>query len=197
MTIPHVAISVGHRKGAQGARHGDLTEWLYNSVVAEMLKGALSERGLESVVVFRPDRASYRGSRDKRVRVGPYMRQVEAVAASGALVAIDLHLNAAESKWARGRLFLSSGSEGSLLLGSCLRTSLNATVPAQDRGIEVRSVEQNGGPFLHLPPMPCILLEPWFLSNSEDRQDIVWYQAMYVEALADGLVSYFSTIGAL
>tara|TARA_R110000822_G_scaffold1950_10_gene9324 strand:+ start:7252 stop:7842 length:591 start_codon:yes stop_codon:yes gene_type:complete len=195
--IPHVAISVGHRRNAQGASYAGMTEWLYNSTIADMLKEELVKKDLVGVIVTRPERASYRGTGGDRTRVSPYMRQIDDVTKTGAMAAIDLHLNAAESKWARGRLILSSGSTRSLLLGRHLRTALNAKVPAQDRGVQTRPVGENGGAFLHVPPMPCVIMEPWFLSNAEDRQDLVWYQSLYVEALADGLRTYFSALGAL
>ncbi len=198
-----MCISVGHRKGAQGAAYSadgaaPMTEWLYNMALAPRLAEALQARGLEVAIVERPNRAVYRGTGDDRRRVGPYMRQVEAVAATKALLAIDLHLNAARSVWARGRLILSSGSRGSLELCGALRGAMGQAFPnSQDRGVEVRSVEQNGGPFLHLPPMPCALLEPWFISNADDRHDLVWYQEEYVAALVEGIMNYLSAIGAL
>lgn len=195
---PHVAISVGHRRNAQGAAYGGLTEWLYNSELAPRLADALSEEGIEAVVVLRPERASYRGKGEDKVRVSPYMRQIEMVNETQALCAIDLHLDAAESEWARGRTILSSGSRGSLELCGALRGAMGLHMPAsQDRGVKVRSAGENGGPFLHLTRMPAALVEPWFLSNQEDRQQIVWYQEAYIKSLVVGLKNYLSAIGAL
>lgn len=192
---PHVCISVGHRRNAQGAAYGGITEWLYNSTLALHLQVAYEEAGVDAVIVERPTRAVYRG-KDK-ARVSPYMRQIEMVNATGALFAHDLHLNAAVSPHARGRLFLSSGSPGSLALCDAIRTEFNARVPGQDRGVEVRDVEENGGPFLHLTTMPACILEPWFLSNEDDRREIVWYQRKYVASIVAGGVKYLRAVGAI
>ena len=199
-TVPHVAISVGHRRNAQGARGQGMTEGLYNSELSKDLKASLAKRGIESEIVLRPEGRDEQGT-------SPYLQQIALVNATKALVAVDLHLNAAENRWARGRLWLSSGSRGSLELAGYLQKAMNARVPASndvgaptpvnDRGVQVRPVEENGGPFLHLTNMPAVINEPWFVTNPIDRMDLVWYRDRYIESMCDGLENYFRAIGAI
>lgn len=195
---PHVAISVGHRKGAQGVAVDGISEWSYNLPVAHELQKRLLARGIESVVVERPNRSVWRGTGESRERLNPYLRQIRKVSKTQALCAVELHLNGAESPWARGREVLSSGSKGSLELAEALRDAMNRTLPEnQDRGIKIRSINERGGPFLHFPAMPCVIVEPWFLTNEEDRRQALWYGDLYLDALEFGILNYLKGIGAL
>jgi N-acetylmuramoyl-L-alanine amidase len=172
-------------------KHGNvLTEWVYNLPVAEDLAVELGRRGLDAEVVHRP--ATRLNGRS------PYLQMIDAVNELGPLVVVSLHCNASEDPKHRGMEVLHyAGSRAGAEFAECLRKEMRAALPFRDRGLKPRGLEDRGGPFLGLTNMPAVIPEPFFLTNSQDRRDGIWYRSIYIDALADGIEAYLRSIGAV
>jgi N-acetylmuramoyl-L-alanine amidase len=191
--LPHVAIVVGHRSNAKGAATSDgLTEWDYNMEIAPALQKALAAMEVDSVVIERPTRSAAGRS--------PILRMVDKVNDTGALLALELHLNAASSPWASGtEVLYYERSRGGHLLASRLLGPIVGALGTRSRGVKPCGVESRGGAFLSLTQMPAAIVEPAFVSHEGDLRTLRLAKSngSYVRALAQGVVDYLREEGAL
>jgi N-acetylmuramoyl-L-alanine amidase len=155
MTMPKIALVIGHNSRAQGAvRVTDgRTEYDWNSDLAALIRDHAPDR----IEIFR------------RTPGLGYSREIDRVYAEvdewGADCSIELHFNAAASPQARGCLMLSSGTSGSMGLARELQMACLRVMESRDRGVQVRGRRDRGGRSLWQGKSPAVLTEPYFGSN--------------------------------
>lgn len=175
---PDVAIVVGHRPGAQGARAVDgTTEFIEMSEVAGLLAVALDARGYESVVVFRDDHRG--GLQDLPGKAN----------ATDARMCVSLHFNSARSRSAQGsEVLYAAGSARGRELAEAVQAAQVLALGLPDRGLKAIPRDGRGGIILWRTSMPCVLLEPVFGSNAEGWAVYKERRQLWIEAVANAIV---------
>lgn len=164
-----VALIVGHRPDAPGAVSRDgLTEYDYNSKVVARVAELLRESSVvEPVIVHR----------------GSYATLPNDVNATGADFAISFHANGYSNALATGTeaLYWHSSTKGAAMAAVLLREMLQA-LGLRDRGIKPITSGERGSRILKGTAMPCVIVEPFFLTNQQDKQIAVSKQDALVDA---------------
>lgn len=158
-----VAICVGHsRIGDRGAVSvGKVSEWVYNSEVAEALRWKLERAGVEVDIISSYPRQTYRAAMKwlaGRMQGKEYDCTVE------------LHFNSS-GKAANGYEYLHlKGSTLGKRLALCLSAAHNRIVGGhqRNRGVHQVSAGQRGYSFLKSVPPPAVICEPFFGSNEDE-----------------------------
>jgi N-acetylmuramoyl-L-alanine amidase len=152
-----VAISIGHTRTAQGAVSvGGVSEFAYNTKVAQYLKRRLLAAGVEVVVVLERDRL---GIHDV----------VRRAAQAKADVGIELHFNSAADPAANGCETLYATTV-SIDLAHDVQRRMVETLRLRDRGLLKRDTG-NGSTYLvgmEKAGIPAVLGEPFFGSSPRD-----------------------------
>jgi len=160
----HVGICVGHsRAGDKGAvsADGKVSEWNYNSRVAQSLWTLLRAQGIKATVFNRYAGEGY-GSAMKDIA-----RQLKA---AGCTMAVELHFNAYKEE---GQTV--GKAKGFEVIAHTLKSDLGAAmIEAMEqgrvgvcRGLKT-PVKGRGDKFLTETHCPAVLLEPFFADNPEE-----------------------------
>ena len=176
-----IAICVGHsRPNDSGAASvTGVSEWDYNSELAEMIGSSLDE----PYKVY----STYQGT--------GYVSAIRWLAKKldedNVDTAIELHFNAASPK-AKGHewLYWHSSQKGRLL-ARALRDSFEDSFPqAVSRGIKPHSKGSRGAMFLRTTSMPACIVEPFFGTNEEEWEFAVKHKKGIADSIAGGLKLY-------
>lgn len=155
-----VAICVGHsRIGDRGAvSTGNVSEWVYNSEVAEALRWRLERAGVDVDVVSSYPRKTYRAAMKW---LADMMR------GKGYDCVLELHFNSAGSAANGYEYLFLEGSKKGRELATCLMSAHQRVVGGgqKSRGITPISSGKRGYSFLKLTPAPAVICEPFFGSN--------------------------------
>ena len=181
------AVGVGHNSRQPGAYAAGVSEFNFNSQVAEaMLTGTESVSELELKVFSR----KYANSYSREVR--EVYRQVDAW---GADASIELHFNAAGPS-ATGSETLSSGSTGSVALASAIQEAQLSHLGLRDRGVKVIGLKNRGGLSVKAGRAPAAITEPFFATNDMDRRKAFALGAGgFAQMYLDGLRLYAKRSG--
>ena len=157
------AIIVGHNVNQSGAFAGDPigeSEYSFNSKVAKSILEKSRQFDIEIAVFCRKPQGGYaREIREVYRRIDDWE----------ANLSLELHFNGAENPAATGCETFSSGTPESLILCEVLQEEMVRTLRLADRGVKVRTPDENGGLSLHSGKAPSALVEPFFGSNENDR----------------------------
>lgn len=181
-----VAICVGHsRIGDRGAVSvGKVSEWVYNSEVAEALRLRLEDSGVDVDVISAYPRHTYRAA----------MKWLaDRMQGKGYDCVLELHFNSS-GKAANGYeyLYLKTSTAGKRLAW-CLNSAHNRVVGGhqRNRGSHPVSAGQRGYSFLSLTPAPAVICEPFFGSNENEwamyAHDCEKLAGIYFEGVKDFL----------
>ena len=156
---PRIALIVGHRESAQGAKSVDgTTEWDFNRELAEDIKAQVEEA--EVVIVYRGD---YEGAyADLPAKVN----ELEPKAA------VAMHFNAFNGRATGTEVLHYPGSTGGIQLAEVLLAEFLEALNLFNRGTKPRGRDGRGGTLLAGTAMPCVICEPFFGDNSHD-----WWRA--------------------
>lgn len=189
---PLVAICVGHsRKGDNGASSvSGASEWTYNQKVAEILRMELEKNNINSVVFSTYGGQGYTGA------MMWLCAQLELLKVD---FAVELHFNCSDKPTAKGFEFLywKTSKKGQVIANTFQQVFKKRFPNNADRGTKGLSKEDRGGLFTRLPSMPCVILEPFFGSNTiecsmfegEDGQRLLG------ETYCDALVNSVRSLG--
>lgn len=189
---PLIGICVGHsRKGDSGASSlSGASEWTYNQKVAEILRLELEKNNINSVVFTKYDGTGYTGA-------------MTWLAAQLGLLkvdfAVELHFNSADTGAARGFEFLYwRTSKKGQAIASVFQQTFKKKFPMNlSRGTKGLSKEDRGGLFVRLPSMPCVILEPFFGSNTREWEIFgsEYGQKLLGETYAEAIVESVRSLG--
>lgn len=174
---PVVAVDPGHGGIDGGASYGRTLEKDLNLKMALILEEALRKEGLSPFLTRRTDaHLSLRSYREDLAR------RLELAQKSGARLLMALHANASEASDAEGSLVLfRPGDERSRLLARIVREELEAADPERPNAAGVEPDHF----YLDHSPLPTVIVEIGYLTNSRDRQKLS--DDRYLRRLAEAL----------
>ena len=186
-----VAIMIGHNSRAQGATSLGISEYEYNSDIAERTLAKISEQagGRVSCEIFRRTSGSNEFSR-AYAPLNAYLADVS----SDKRIALELHYNSAGAESARRVEMLYKGDVG---VAQRLATGCAAIFGGEARVILLREHVENtrrGGGTLNNGPTNTVLTEPFFGSNPASRAIALTEEGKdgLAQVYADALVSFIT-----
>ena len=188
---PHkmkIALAVGHsrkignRLDGGAVSVGDVSEWEYNTQLADMIQDILEGQG-HTVEIWE----SYAG----KSYGGAMAWLADDIKEWGADCAIELHFNAA-TPGANGHewLYWQSSDKGRLLAASINKAFMDTGLPIKQRGIKALNHNSRGALFCRLTHCPAVIAEPFFGSNSDDWAIATSQKATIAEGIASGILDW-------
>jgi N-acetylmuramoyl-L-alanine amidase len=184
-----ILVDAGHGGTDGGARAKDSGVWEkeINLKAAKALQGYLEESGAR-VIMTRESDTQY--SENKREDL---TARLELAREGGADAVISVHMNEYRSRRESGpQVFYREGQNESRLLAGCVQAALiRALRPQKER------VAMAGDYFILSLPLPSVLVECGFLSNSAEEKLLLTpeYQQKAAQAIRDGIAEFFSLAG--
>jgi len=180
-----IVIDAGHGGIDAGTNHNNILEKDINLSIAKKLKDFFDGRGNISVVMTRNNDELYQKDRNKDI-----VHRVEVVKENKADLLVSIHVNSFPgSKSFGGQTFYKADSEGSKKLADFIQKKLIEIQPENYRKIKE-------GPYyiLRKSPVPAVIVEVGFISNSKDRQRISnpKEQDKIAQAIGEGIIDYFN-----
>lgn len=196
-TIRVVAIDPGHGGKDPGFQIGNHQEKKYALLLAQEVQKQLEDAGIKTMMTRRSDTYVERGDR------------AELAAKARADIFVSLHYNCAPDPSAKGvetfavtpfgaeatnggevalRSFPGNKHEGSsALLAYEVQKSVTRSLDLSDRGLRRAGFE-----VLRLAPMPSILIESGFMSNTADSRKVYNedHRREMARAIVDGILAY-------
>ena len=172
-----VALVVGHRAGDRGAVNAasGLTEYDFNSALAQRISESLGERGIYARIVRRDD--SPQG----------YRRLPDRINALSPELIVSLHCNAYDTRVSGTETLYYHTSETAKAMAGILQKHLVKALFLRDRGIRPKRTEDRGGYLLRYTLAPCVIAEPFFIDNDNDLRIAEKHYDALVEAYADAV----------
>jgi N-acetylmuramoyl-L-alanine amidase len=149
-----VCIVVGHSALDGGAENTNvqISEYDYNRVFASQIAERLHRRNVRPVILYR---ANYDDLPNEVNRINPDY-------------CIELHCNAVSNKTVKGQETLYwHASTKSKSIAKRIQAAIYGVLQERDRGIKPIRKGERGWRMLRDTDMPCIILEPFFISNDE------------------------------
>ena len=172
--MKRVALVIGHSEVAQGAVNEEihLSEWQYNFPMVRRLWTRLTQiNEVEPLIIERDLPNDYDGL---PLLINSLLPDF----------ILSFHCNAVENK-------LISGSEVLFYDGSIHGATLAEAIEAchrilgvRTRGIRARRRGDRGGYLLYHTKAPCVIVEPFFISNTNDLKQGLKYQDRLIECYA-------------
>ena len=160
-----IALLIGHRSGAQGARSTNgISEYAFWYTF------------LHTIVEFLPPQHTYRVFERRNSDGRGYRERMKSVgkraAEWGAELIVSFHFNAALSPKAEGFEVLCTTGAASRRYAAQMLACFDDHLAGKNRGLKIVRNEKHlrGSGFLYETPMPAILVEPFFGTNREDFQ---------------------------
>jgi N-acetylmuramoyl-L-alanine amidase len=178
-----LAIMVGHNSVQRGAVRGEgLTEFEYNLDVQGIMLAKAHEYGIEAKGFWRKQTQNeIPDAYDKVRKWNPD-------------AALELHFNAFSDPRVRGCEALWAIDPFAKDLAVCVLAALCHTFPIRSRGTRYRTVGERGYENVSQLYAPTVLVEPFFVTNSEDWELFVEDPQGVVElarAYLKGIGAYF------
>lgn len=154
-----IALIVGHKKSSQGARNKylDISEWVFNKNVAnDILRTSI--RAKDITIVYRDT---------------TYKNLPNEVNAFDPDFIISLHCNSFNSMSHGTETLYYHTSEKGKQIAQMVNDNIVGVMGTRDRGIKGRTSEDRGGYLLRYTHAPCVIAEPFFLSNTNETQAIL------------------------
>jgi N-acetylmuramoyl-L-alanine amidase len=150
-------IIVGHDNISQGAKFGNLTEYIYNNKLAEYISCCLSEKNHTGIILTKD------GIENKEL--------VELMGYQNPVCAIELHCNAFNEKVQGTETLYTNNNQKSKILADIVQVSIVRALERFgkfDRGVKL--IRQGGRGYKNLINYKCpiVLTEPFFIDNKED-----------------------------
>ncbi len=171
-----VAIVIGHGPRDPGAVSvdGKETELKWNTDLARRMVAAIGDQA-KAIIVHRV-----------REKVAP----VAQTNATGADLAIELHLNAFNRLASGTEMLYWHKSVKSRALAQVLQNAAVSVLGLQNRGLKARAPGGLGAPFLRDTRMPAVIVESFFIDVKEDLARGNERKTVLAAAYADALVGF-------
>lgn len=165
MSMPKLAVCVGHNKRAKGAYSETLrvSEYDFNSRIADEMCLYGGDYGLDVMIFTRNPSNSYHAE----------MRELcDKVNKWYATAAMELHFNADAPRAHGTETLYYHRSDRGKRFAACVQAECLSSLGLRDRGIKRRHRTSRGSKFLLFTAMPAIITEPFFGSNAGDSRRI-------------------------
>ena len=176
-----VALVVGHTAKAPGAVNGEyaLSEFAFNLPLVEKLKARLGRTKNEAVLILRDEPDDYKGLPAKINAAKPDF-------------IVSFHANAGPEGSEGSEVLYFTGSKAGQRLASVMLERIVRALGTKNRGIKPRTYSERGGYLLAKTEAPCVIVEPFFLSNNEETRRAVTSEGMaaLLAAYEDGILRY-------
>jgi len=183
--MAHLALVVGHHPAAMGARSvGGVTEYTYNTIVANHLQSMIEAAG-------------HRVSRVERPSPAGISALARLVNATGADLCIELHFNAAGAQAHGSEMLHWYASTASRHLALLVQQEVVQAFGLRDRGLKALRAGDRGATLLMKTTMPCILTEPFFGSNQADWGRMKDAHQLLARAYSNGIDAFLAWMGVL
>lgn len=180
---PLCALVVGHRKSRKGAasRDGSVNEFDFNSALAEDIKKRVTKARVE--IVFRDNTTSGRKKLPAKINaLGPHFT-------------VSLHCNASDSNAGGTETLYFKGSTKGEKLARIVQKRLLAGLGLRNRKIRSRTVGDRGGQLLKYTAAPCVIAEPFFISNDDDLSTALRRRKSLAAAYANAIDDAAAVLG--
>ncbi len=172
----HIIIDAGHGGKDTGAIKGDINEKDVTLEIVKALRDELQARGFKNVYLTRED--------DTYLTLA---ERVDYISEHGGEAFVSIHLNSSVKPEVRGyeiHYYTDEGYE----LAKVIHSSLSSNLSEYDRGLFKSKFY-----VINHTIAPAILIEVGFLSNEEERRELLTpeRQNATVKAVTDGLIRYF------
>jgi N-acetylmuramoyl-L-alanine amidase len=180
-----IVIDAGHGGIDAGTNHGNILEKDINLAIAKKLENFFTGRGNINVIMTRDTDELYQKDRNKDI-----VHRVKVVKESKADLLVSIHVNSFPgSQSFGGQTFYKANSEESKKLADFIQKKLIEIQPENYRKIKE-------GPYyvLRKSPVPAVIVEVGFISNSKDRKRISnsKEQDKIAQAIGEGIIDYFN-----
>ncbi len=172
-----VCIIVGHKATSGGAANTvtQLSEYDYNNPVASKLAELLHRQNIRPIIMYRDS----------------YTKLPSEVNHLNPDYCIELHCNAAANLSAQGAETLYwHSSTRSKALAKRIQTAVAGLFGEADRGIKPITASENGAHLLKGTSMPCVIAEPFFISNHDSLAKAIVLREQYANVLAGAIVGH-------
>lgn len=173
-----VALVIGHKPSSPGAKNEklDMTEFEFNSNLADDISKELSTAGIEHEIVFRD---TYKDLPDKINSVEPDC-------------IVSLHCNAYDTRATGTEVLYYHASEKSKDMAEVFQKHMVEALKIRNRGTLERHSEDRGGYLLRYTNAPCIISEPFFIDNDSDCKVVLDHYDDFVGAHVLGIKEVLS-----
>ena len=146
------ALVIGHKKDSPGAvsHDGSLSEFVFNEKLAMMIEGTVRQAEVQRV---------YRRTLDS---LPGDINQLDPD------FIISLHCNSFQYKATGTEVLYYHQSERGRKAAIIFQKHLVNHLRLKDRGIKPKNAEERGGYLLKYTKAPCLISEPFFISNNDD-----------------------------
>lgn len=183
-----IALIIGHSVEDQGARNdnSNVSEYLFNSYLAEIVSPLLENEGHEVNLVFRDE---------------GYSKLPGKVNATGADISVSMHCNAFDDKSHGSEVLYYNGSVKGERLADFILTNVIQVLGTYNRGVKpceydhIGKAGDRGGYLLKYTSMPCVIVEPFFIDSDESLKIAQCKFHELAEAYAKGICEYFKYYG--
>lgn len=180
---PRLVIDVGHRKKAPGAcsKKFDICEFALNSEIAELVKAKVTKA--EVVITSRAHNNDGQSALAAKINaLSPHF-------------IVSLHANGSEKPTSEGTemLHFHTSSKSKQMAGIYQKHVLSA-LGFRDRGLKPTTSTQNGGTLLQNTNAPCVLTEPFFLTNERETKFVLENKNKLVDAYVKAIHEIVDTM---
>lgn len=174
-----IAIIVGHTQSSPGAcaPDGSVCEFAFNEPIAQAVVNELEAAGLAAQVVYRDEPNRYVNLPHKVNRLDPDF-------------IVSLHANAAGEFATGTEMLYWHDSEKGEVLARTLQRHVVAAMGLRDRGVKPRQSHHRGSHLLRSTRAPCVITEPFFISNMKDLRRARARKTELVQAYVESIQHY-------
>ena len=169
-------ILIGHSKKSGGAynKKYDINEYKYNTDIANLIHAEDS-----GIIIFE--------------RLNGYSVLPNEINNIDPNLIISLHLNSVSNNLVEGCETLSSGSKESLRFANIVQPLINNVFKNNNRGVKIRNKpDQRGYHILNKTNAPCVILEPYFVSNDSETEKGLKLKKEYAKAINKAISIYIN-----
>ena len=174
-----IAVIPGHSKSHQGAKNAtlDVSEYLYNLDVCRGVFDKLFFKNYIKPYIFLRPKGKYKTSMEE---LGKLLKVFKID------IALEFHCNAATNKKATGHEIWihNKTSPETIEAAGILNKGMGFIFENRNRGVKFADKNSRGYHFLNMPGIRCMILEPGFLSNDAEAQNLVSNQDKYINGIA-------------
>lgn len=156
-----VALVVAHSKSIPGviATHDGkrYSEFGLNSVLAPMIQKKLIDQGVTAKVFYRDGTKNFTSG-------------IAAAATHDPSLIIELHTNGAMATASGTEALVRPDDKFGAKVARDIVDSISTSLGIKNRGVKLTKISNRGGKGLHLSTASTIILEPFFLTNPDDRK---------------------------
>lgn len=190
-----VIIDAGHGGFDGGAVVGDVTEKDINLIIANRVSLLLKMAGF-NVIQTRSDDSSTESDPNTTIatrKKSDLQNRLEIAKQNPNAIFVSIHLNKYSSPTPCGaQMFYSPNGDESKQLAECLRQSVKNLLQKENN----RQIKKGDKTtyLLYYSPIPTVIAECGFMSNSVDLQNLLndGYQSQMAFAITHGILKYFS-----